>query len=55
MDSSINPDDASMDVMIKLKEVGEKLLFKPVSRMDLLTGEMVPVPGLGSNADALKR
>lgn len=48
-------DDASLENMTKLKELGENLLTKPVSRMNLLSGAMEPVEGLGSNADALRR
>lgn len=56
LDESISlGDDASIETMTKLKEVGDNLLNKPVSRMHLLSGDLVPVEGLGSNADALKR
>lgn len=48
-------DDASLENMTKLKELGENLLTKPVSRMNLLSGAMEPVEGLGSNANALRR
>jgi len=51
---------ASTDVsteknMQDLVEIGQELLNKPVSRVDLETGGYMPVPNLGTNADALKR
>lgn len=56
LDGSVtNAADASLENMTKLKELGENLLTQPVSRMNLLSGLMEPVEGLGSNADALKR
>nr|GMD25153.1 Patatin-like protein 2 [Ipomoea batatas] len=50
---------ASVDVtteenLKRLQEVGEKLLKKTVSKLDLLTGHYKPVPARGTNEKALK-
>ncbi|XP_031120227.1 patatin-like protein 1 [Ipomoea triloba] len=50
---------ASVDVtteenLKRLQEVGEKLLKKTVSKLDLLTGHYKPVPNRGTNEKALK-
>nr|GMD94544.1 patatin-like protein 2 [Ipomoea batatas] len=61
-----NPDDeltgaqSSVDVstkenLEKLVEIGEKLLKKPVSRVNLETGVSEPIAHSGTNEDALKR
>ncbi|XP_019149982.1 PREDICTED: patatin-like protein 2 [Ipomoea nil] len=51
---------ASVDVTTKenldaLEEVGNKLLSKPVMKLNLLTGKNEPVPEAGTNRDALNR
>lgn len=38
-----------------LVKVGEELLKKPVSRVNLISGEYEPVKNGGTNMDALKR
>ncbi|KAH7848448.1 hypothetical protein Vadar_002835 [Vaccinium darrowii] len=52
--------DASVDVatkenLKKLVEIGENLLKKPVSRVNLETGLIEPIGNGGTNEDALKR
>ena len=52
--------DASVDVTTKenlgnLVKIGERLLKKPVSRVNLETGLSVPVENCGTNEEALKR
>lgn len=51
---------ASLDVATKenlnnLVQVGEKLLKKPVSRVNLETGQYEPVKNGGSNEKALRK
>ncbi|KAG5613138.1 hypothetical protein H5410_024419 [Solanum commersonii] len=52
--------EASVDVATKenlerLVEIGEKLLKKPLSRVNLETGLIEPIPKGGTNEEALKR
>ncbi|XP_055834008.1 patatin-like protein 2 isoform X1 [Solanum dulcamara] len=52
--------EASMDVATKenlerLVEIGENLLKKPLSRVNLETGLTQPIPNKGTNEEALKR
>jgi len=52
--------EASVDVATKknlerLVEIGEKLLKKPLSRVNLETGLTEPIPKGGTNEEALKR
>ncbi|XP_019156572.1 PREDICTED: patatin-like protein 2 isoform X2 [Ipomoea nil] len=58
--TSLTGTQSSMDVateenLEKLVEIGEKLLKKPVSRVNLETGISEPIPHSGTNEDALKR
>ncbi|KAJ4801703.1 Patatin [Rhynchospora pubera] len=46
-------DDSSKENMQKLVQVGNDLLKKPVSRVNLETGRFVEIPGAGTNADML--
>ena len=51
---------ASVDVSTKknldeLKRVGKELLTAPVSRVDLDTGDNKPIPGEGTNGQALEK
>lgn len=48
-------DDCSKENMDKLVRIGKRLLNMNVSRVDLETGRIVEVPGLGSNAEQLTR
>ncbi|XP_019156573.1 PREDICTED: patatin-like protein 2 [Ipomoea nil] len=48
-------DAATKENLEKLVEIGEKLLKKPVSRVNLETGVSEPIPHSGTNEDALKR
>ncbi|KAK6939565.1 Patatin-like phospholipase domain [Dillenia turbinata] len=48
-------DAATKDNMERLVEVGEKLLKKPVSRVNMKTGLSEPVMNCGTNEEALKR
>ncbi|XP_072980029.1 patatin-like protein 2 [Typha angustifolia] len=59
-DDSLEGDAASVDVttrsnMEKLIEIGENLLQKPVSRVNLEKGVYEPVDGAGTNANELTR
>ncbi|XP_019176926.1 PREDICTED: patatin-like protein 1 [Ipomoea nil] len=59
-EDKLKGDLASVDVtteenLKRLQEVGEELLRKPVSKLDLLTGHYKPVPKRGTNEQALKR
>ncbi|XP_019176819.1 PREDICTED: patatin-like protein 1 [Ipomoea nil] len=59
-EDKLEGDLASVDVtteenLKRLQEVGEELLRKPVSKLDLLTGHYKPVPTRGTNEQALKR
>ncbi|KAF5468270.1 hypothetical protein F2P56_012436 [Juglans regia] len=47
-------DDSSKENLNKLVEIGEKLLKKPVSRVNLQTGHSEPVKNCGTNEDALR-
>ncbi|RVW50394.1 Patatin-like protein 3 [Vitis vinifera] len=60
MDDTLHGTDASVDVTTKenlgnLVKIGERLLKKPVSRVNLETGLSVPVENCGTNEEALKR
>ncbi|XP_031125652.1 patatin-like protein 2 [Ipomoea triloba] len=48
-------DVATKENLEKLVEIGERLLKKPVSRVNLETGVSEPIPHSGTNEDALKR
>uniref|UniRef100_A0A0A9CQQ2 Uncharacterized protein n=1 Tax=Arundo donax TaxID=35708 RepID=A0A0A9CQQ2_ARUDO len=48
-------DNCSKENMDKLVKIGKKLLNKNVSRVDLETGRIVEVPGLGTNAEQLAK
>ncbi|GJN03792.1 hypothetical protein PR202_ga21271 [Eleusine coracana subsp. coracana] len=48
-------DDCSKENMDKLKSIGEELLSKPVTRVDLETGKLVAVPGGVTNAEQLAK
>ncbi|KOM45036.1 hypothetical protein LR48_Vigan06g034200 [Vigna angularis] len=59
-DNTLKGDLASVDIATKenldnLVKVGEELLKKAVTRVNLDTGHYEPVPDQGTNADALKR
>ncbi|KAJ8430011.1 hypothetical protein Cgig2_008450 [Carnegiea gigantea] len=59
-DDTLTGTAASTDVsteknMQDLVKIAQELLNKPVSRVDIETGVYMPVPNLGTNADALKR
>ncbi|KAJ9674464.1 hypothetical protein PVL29_023797 [Vitis rotundifolia] len=59
-DDTLRGTDASVDVTTKenlgnLVKIGETLLKKPVSRVNLETGLSVPVENGGTNEEALKR
>ncbi|KAL8244309.1 hypothetical protein R6Q59_010567 [Mikania micrantha] len=59
-DDSLSGDEALVDVattenMTKLQEIGENLLEKPVSRVNLKTGLSEPIGSGQTNAQALKR
>ncbi|KAJ9674471.1 hypothetical protein PVL29_023804 [Vitis rotundifolia] len=59
-DDTLHGTDASVDVTTKenlgnLVKIGERLLKKPVSRVNLETGLSVPVENCGTNEEALKR
>ncbi|KAL2552072.1 Patatin-like protein 3 [Forsythia ovata] len=48
-------DIATMQNMLKLEQIGNNLLEKPVSRVNLDTGRQEPVQGEGNNGEALTR
>lgn len=48
-------DIATTENLNNLVDVGERLLDKPVTRVDTNTGIVEPVVGGGTNRDALKR
>jgi hypothetical protein len=52
--STISIDDSSMQNMQKLVQIGNDLLNKPVSRVNIETGLYEEVPGAGTNGDMLK-
>lgn len=57
---TLTGDLASLDVstpknLANLVKLGEEMLDYPVSRMNLTTGKMEPVVGLGTNREALKK
>ncbi|KAJ4844958.1 Patatin-like protein 2, partial [Turnera subulata] len=59
-DDTLSGKDATVDVATKenlgkISEIGERLLKKPVSRVNLETGLFEPVENGGTNAQALKR
>ena len=59
-DDTIRGKDASVDITTKenldnLVTIGEKLLKKPVSRVNLKTGLSEPVENGGTNEQAVKR
>lgn len=59
-DDTLDGDAALVDVvtkenMVKLEEIGEKLLKKPSSRINLKTGISEPIGTGETNAEALKR
>ncbi|KAF3339429.1 patatin-like protein 2 [Carex littledalei] len=51
--STISIDDSSMENMQKLVQIGNDLLNKPVSRVNIETGLYEEVPGAGTNGDML--
>ncbi|CAH9091451.1 unnamed protein product [Cuscuta europaea] len=56
----LNGTESSVDVATKenlerLVEIGEKLLKKPVSRINMVSGYTEPISNAGTNEDALKR
>lgn len=48
-------DDCSKENMDRLMSIGDELLSKPVSRVDLETGKFVAVPEEGTNAEQLAK
>lgn len=48
-------DGATKENLNNLVEVGERLLQKPVSRMNLETGQYEPIKNGGRNEEALAR
>lgn len=48
-------DKATTENLENLVEVGEQLLKKPLSRINLETGEYEPIENGGTNEEALKR
>ena len=48
-------DTATKENLNDLVKIGLELLNKPVSRVDPETGLLKPIPGMGTNADILKR
>jgi hypothetical protein len=46
-------DDSSTKNMQKLVQIGNDLLNKPVSRVNIETGLFEEIPGAGTNADML--
>ncbi|XP_051140456.1 patatin-like protein 2 isoform X3 [Andrographis paniculata] len=59
-EEDLSGDAASMDIATKdnldnLVQIGERLLKKPACRIDLETGFPVPLPGAGTNEEALAR
>ncbi|XP_023513192.1 patatin-like protein 1 [Cucurbita pepo subsp. pepo] len=59
-DDSLTGDTASVDIatpqnLIKLVKIGEELIKKPVSRVNLETGRYETVDGEGSNEEALTK
>ncbi|VFR01487.1 unnamed protein product [Cuscuta campestris] len=59
-EDALNGTESSVDVATKenlerLVEIGEKLLKKPVSRVNMVSGVTEPIPNAGTNEDALKR
>lgn len=55
IDDTSSVDMATTENLETLIEIGNKLLNKNVSRVNLETGRYEPVKGEGTNADALKR
>ncbi|KAF3339430.1 patatin-like protein 2 [Carex littledalei] len=51
--STSSTDDSSMENMQKLVQIGNDLLKKPVSRVNIETGLFEEIPGAGTNADML--
>ncbi|KAF8020266.1 hypothetical protein BT93_G0847 [Corymbia citriodora subsp. variegata] len=59
-DDTLTGEEASVDVatpknLQKLTEIGQQLLWKPVSRVNLETGRFEEIKGEGTNGDALSR
>ena len=59
-DDTLTGTDSSVDISTKenlerLCQLGEKLLKKPVSRVNLENGRSQPLENGGTNEDALKR
>ncbi|KAH6825474.1 hypothetical protein C2S53_005961 [Perilla frutescens var. hirtella] len=59
-DDNLAGDASSLDIattknMQTLMQIGQSLLKKPVSRVDLETGKSVPIAGGGTNEEALAR
>ncbi|KAH7520143.1 hypothetical protein FEM48_Zijuj08G0113100 [Ziziphus jujuba var. spinosa] len=59
-DDTLTGDEVSVDMateknLKRLVEIGESLLKKPVSRVNLETGKYEPILGEGTNAEALAR
>ncbi|XP_062075379.1 patatin-like protein 2 [Humulus lupulus] len=57
-DDTLVGDESSVDIattenLQRLVEIGNKLLEKPISRVDLETGKYQPIKGEGTNAQAL--
>lgn len=48
-------DIATSENLERLSEIGQKLLKKPVSRVNLETGLFEPIQNGGTNEDALKK
>ncbi|KAF7829746.1 patatin-like protein 2 [Senna tora] len=48
-------DVATKENLDKLSQIGEKLLKKPVSRVNLETGQFEPMENGGTNEEALKK
>lgn len=53
--TSSSSDATTKENLEKLAEIGESLLSKTVSRVNLITGLTEPIDNGGTNADALKR
>jgi hypothetical protein len=51
--STASMDDSSKENMQKLVQIGNELLKKPVSRVNIETGLFEEIPGAGTNADML--
>ena len=59
-DDTLTGTDSSLDIsteenLERLCQIGEQLLKRPVSRVDLENGRFEPLENGGTNEDALKR